>query len=930
MDLEASISALMAFLVYSNIIDGEFVFDDFRAIVRNGDVIMEKSVWRIFSDDFWGAPLRHAGSHRSYRPITTLSFRLNFALSGLDASKFHLTNNLLHSIATYLTCIAAKKIFVFGRSRKLATGILFALHPVHTEAVAGIVGRADILSTLFFLSALICYENQISSDERCERSEKSGAQEENISQKETQHSTFKKRSKCGKKQRQADKGKRRSIMKAREKITEPKQDFYDNCNDARKQPITLVDTSDTSSVSSNSSEECNDLKTIQQRDFVDECFSCSNSIQNCSHQLYPKFTLGLWILASYIFATLSIFSKEQGSCTLLLCVIYDLFFRSNITSHNIFALIRGERNKTRCQQRIVITIFFAFLIIFLRLLLPLLETLSGNFSNIFPQFSVYDNPAANHAVAKCRWLTLHYLAARHFLLLFFPHPLCYDWSMGSIPLIHDFSDIRNILTLIFHILLLFFCFIVFRFLTRRDTDERFIEKYLCLEADPSSQMTRNGDSVMRSLNRMTDVNRNDFLIQRTDCVVIFSVSIIILSFLPASNLFFYVGFVLAERVLYMSSVGSCILASQLIFALKQYMKKKCQLQAVFSVMLVFIFTLMAMKTIKRNEDWKDEFSLYNSATSINPAKSWASLGGVLKKRGQWLEAEAAYIKALNHEPTMADTYYNLGLLYYDQKRYKEAEINYRKAMLYRPLMVLAHLNLGVVLTVRGHKQEAEKYYRNATKLSDSTSRDPLTHAHGRISAYYNLANLLFAKNDYFQAIINYKKALNLIENWPTYRSTYKIYNMLGQCYHHVKKLKKAEAMFQKSFLKNSTHVSTYVMYARLLCDMKQYEKSDEIFSQAKSLNNEKPDVLLYHCEELLSRGEDTRALQVMEEAASTKIGANSYEINLRAANLFRAAKLYAKAETYYRNCIRIEPQVNMAFFRYFTFATFLTQSKANQ
>ena len=172
-----------------------------------------------------------------------------------------------------------------------------------------------------------------------------------------------------------------------------------------------------------------------------------------------------------------------------------------------------QRNKTRCQQRIVFTIFFTFLIIFLRLLLPLLETLSGNFSNIFPQFSVYDNPAANHAVAKCRWLTLHYLAARHFLLLFFPHPLCYDWSMGSIPLIHDFSDIRNILTLIFHILLLFFCFIVFRFLTRRDTDERFIEKYLCLEADPSSQMTRNGDSVMRSLNRMTDVNRNDFLIQ---------------------------------------------------------------------------------------------------------------------------------------------------------------------------------------------------------------------------------------------------------------------------------------------------------------------------------------------------------------------------------------------------------------------------------
>ena len=38
------------------------------------------------------------------------------------------------------------------------TGLLFAIHPVHVEAVAGVVGRADILSGIFFLLSLICYQ----------------------------------------------------------------------------------------------------------------------------------------------------------------------------------------------------------------------------------------------------------------------------------------------------------------------------------------------------------------------------------------------------------------------------------------------------------------------------------------------------------------------------------------------------------------------------------------------------------------------------------------------------------------------------------------------------------------------------------------------------------------------------------------------------
>lgn len=54
--------------------DGEFVFDDAEAIVNNNDV-QEAPIWKIFENDFWGLKLTHENSHKSYRPLTTLTFR---------------------------------------------------------------------------------------------------------------------------------------------------------------------------------------------------------------------------------------------------------------------------------------------------------------------------------------------------------------------------------------------------------------------------------------------------------------------------------------------------------------------------------------------------------------------------------------------------------------------------------------------------------------------------------------------------------------------------------------------------------------------------------------------------------------------------------------------------------------------------------------
>jgi hypothetical protein len=63
-------------ICYINSLDGGFVFDDSEAIINNEDLKPETPILNLFYNDFWGTRLTHNGSHKSYRPLTVLSFRL--------------------------------------------------------------------------------------------------------------------------------------------------------------------------------------------------------------------------------------------------------------------------------------------------------------------------------------------------------------------------------------------------------------------------------------------------------------------------------------------------------------------------------------------------------------------------------------------------------------------------------------------------------------------------------------------------------------------------------------------------------------------------------------------------------------------------------------------------------------------------------------
>nr|XP_027200456.1 transmembrane and TPR repeat-containing protein 1-like isoform X2 [Dermatophagoides pteronyssinus] len=147
---------LISIICFSNSLNGDFVHDDIPAIVKNDDVHGTTTIWQLFNNDFWGRPMSDTESHKSYRPITTFTFRLNMMIS-TQPFGFHLINLFLHIIVSLLVFIIGHRILLFDIHIATIAGLLFAIHPIHTEAIVSIVGRADLLCALFYLLAFLSF-----------------------------------------------------------------------------------------------------------------------------------------------------------------------------------------------------------------------------------------------------------------------------------------------------------------------------------------------------------------------------------------------------------------------------------------------------------------------------------------------------------------------------------------------------------------------------------------------------------------------------------------------------------------------------------------------------------------------------------------------------------------------------------------------------
>ncbi|VDP78658.1 unnamed protein product [Echinostoma caproni] len=122
----------VSFVVYLNAIPCGFVFDDASAVKDNQDLRPTTSWLELFKNDFWGTPMQQERSHKSYRPVTVLTFRWNYMLHELHPSGYHLVNVVLHSIVAVLFYRLSSGFL--DEEAAFVSSLFFALPPVHTEA----------------------------------------------------------------------------------------------------------------------------------------------------------------------------------------------------------------------------------------------------------------------------------------------------------------------------------------------------------------------------------------------------------------------------------------------------------------------------------------------------------------------------------------------------------------------------------------------------------------------------------------------------------------------------------------------------------------------------------------------------------------------------------------------------------------------------
>lgn len=254
-----------------------------------------------------------------------------------------------------------------------------------------------------------------------------------------------------------------------------------------------------------------------------------------------------------------------------------------------------------------------------------------------PQFSTADNPTAKDSRIFTRFLTFAYLPVFNFWLLLFPNTLSFDWGMDAIPRIYSIRDPRNLCTLVFYgtiFILSKRC--LKKILMKRPNQEKVAreEKNWVCECPVCYQSL----SDVHSASCRT-TNNNNSVSAHSSCVCIalppvirfrssrihhkpsasaatlMGITLLMLPFLPATNILFYVGFVVAERVLYLPSAGLCLLLGMgcaRLWELRKFRKFRC--------LLLLLLVVYSARTVLRNKDWSNEESLYRSALHVNPPK----------------------------------------------------------------------------------------------------------------------------------------------------------------------------------------------------------------------------------------------------------------------------------------------------------------------
>ena len=143
---------ILTALSYINTLHNSFVYDDNTYVVENRQIRSISNIPKAFISSY--PP--DAKEQGLYRPLVTISYIFDYAVWGLNPKGFHLTNLILHILTSIIIYLLALEILKKSWPSLIAA-LIFALHPVHTEAVTWVVGRAEVMAGLFYFLSFLLY-----------------------------------------------------------------------------------------------------------------------------------------------------------------------------------------------------------------------------------------------------------------------------------------------------------------------------------------------------------------------------------------------------------------------------------------------------------------------------------------------------------------------------------------------------------------------------------------------------------------------------------------------------------------------------------------------------------------------------------------------------------------------------------------------------
>lgn len=503
-------------------------------------------------------------------------------------------------------------------------------------------------------------------------------------------------------------------------------------------------------------------------------------------------------ILSFLFSVLAMFfltkgfDKENmglnilcGTCFLLALLSKESALTLIAIAPLLLVIFRGANFKSAV---ISASPFFVSAFVYLIIRATVLGGIS-NFTEILP----INNSLVASSDFVVQKATAIFILGKYLLLLFIPHPLSFDYSFNQIAN-RGFADAGVLISLLFFLCVLFFSI--------KNTGKRN--------------------------------------------VIAFGILFFLITLSLTSNIFFLIESVMAERFLYLPSLGFCIALIFLLIRVFKFSKVKIVSSGVsgffnqnktLSLVIFSICLLFSVKTISRNNDWKNNLTLlaqdvktcpesariryaYGSAILIEQAlkeKDESKKQRLLRMSIEQLEKGVAILN------TYADAYYHLGLAYKEKndftnavknfeaamrsknftgsdffiaagvaygenKQYEKSIETLRKAAEFDASNAEIYNNMGVYFDDWGKGDSAIAVLQKAILL-DSLSAKP----------YYNMGNTFAHAHDFEQAVTFYKKSLSIDGG------NIDAINNIGNCYAAQKNYMDALTYFLKAFEKDSAN-----------------------------------------------------------------------------------------------------------------------------